>query len=79
MFNDGDTVAEADYREAVAHCLDPIDVHASTANLADQDTCAISLVKEEKARRKALKMKKALCEEDLSQLSDDDLDKLEGI
>ena len=35
VFDDGDTLAEADYREAVAHCLDPIGVHASTANLAD--------------------------------------------
>lgn len=35
VFDDGDTLAEADYREAVAHCLDPIGVNASTASLAD--------------------------------------------
>lgn len=34
VFADGDTLAEADYREAVAHCLDPIGVNASTADLA---------------------------------------------
>ena len=56
VFDDGDTLAEADYREAVAHCLDPVGVNASTADLIDQDTCAISIVKEEKARRSAKKI-----------------------
>ena len=79
VFDDGDTLAEADYREAVAHCLDPIGVNASTADLIAQDTCAISFVKEEKAKRSAKKILKALNEEDLSSLSDKDLDSLEGI
>ena len=79
VFDDGDTLAEADYREAVAHCLDPVGVDASTANLINQDTCAISMVKEEKAKRTAKKIIKALNEEDLSELSDKDLDSLEGI
>ena len=79
VFDDGDTIAEADYREAVAHCLDPIGVKASTANLAGQDVCAISLIKEEKAKRKAKKMCKALQENDFSSLSDEELDMLDSI
>ena len=79
MFDDGDTLAEADYREAVAHCLDPIGVNASTANLADQDTCALSLIKEEKAKRTANKFLKCLKENDFSSLTDDELDKLDKI
>lgn len=79
VFDDGDTLAEADYREAVAHCLDPVGVNASTADLVDQDTCAINLIREERAKRSAKKMLKALCEEDMSDLSDKELDQLEGI
>ena len=79
VFDDGDTLAEADYREAVAHCLDPIGVNASTADLADQDTCALSLIKEEKAKRVANRFLKCLKENDFSSLSDDELDKLEKI
>lgn len=79
MFDDGDTLAEADYREAVAHCLDPVDVKASTANLVSKDACAISVLKEEKIRRQAAKMRKALCENDFSNLSDKDLEKLDQI
>ena len=79
VFDDGDTLAEADYREAVAHCLDPIGVNASTADLVDQDTCAINLIREERVKRSAKKMLKALCEEDMSDLSDKELDQLEGI
>lgn len=79
MFDDGDTLAEADYREAVAHCLDPIGVKASTANLAAQDTCALSIVKEEKARRFAKKAMKCLKENDLSDLSDEELDALDAM
>lgn len=79
MFDDGDTLAEADYREAVAHCLDPIGVKASTANLVNKDTCALSMIKEEKARRSAKKMLKALKENDYTKLSDSDLDTLDGI
>lgn len=79
VFDDGDTLAEADYREAVAHCLDDIDVNASTANLADQDTCAISFIKEEKAKRFAKKALKCLRENDFSSLSDEDLDKLDNL
>ena len=79
VFDDGDTIAEADYREAVAHCLDPIGVKASTANLVDQDTCALSVIKEEKLRRKAAKMLKALREDDFSALSDENLEQLDKI
>lgn len=79
VFDDGDTLAEADYREAVAHCLDPVDVKASTANLVSKDACAISVLKEEKIRRQAAKMRKALCENDFSSLSDKDLEKLDQI
>ena len=79
VFDDGDTLAEADYREAVAHCLDPIGVHASTANLADQDTCALSIIKEEKAKRFAKKALKCLQENDFSALSDEELDKLDKL
>ncbi len=79
VFDDGDTLAEADYREAVAHCLDDIDVNASTANLADQDTCAMSVIKEEKAKRFAKKALKCLKEDDFSSLSDEELDKLDKI
>ena len=79
VFADGDTIAEADYRERVAHCLDPIGVNASTANLVKKDTCALSLVKEEKCKRKAKKMLKALREDDLSDLTDLELDQLDNI
>ena len=74
VFDDGDTLAEADYREAVAHCLDPIGVKASTANLVKKDCCALSLVKEEKAKRLATKMLKCLKENDFSDLTDKELD-----
>lgn len=79
VFDDGDTLAEADYREAVAHCLDPIGVKASTANLAAQDTCALSIIKEEKVRRFAKKAMKCLKENDLSDLSDEELDALDAM
>lgn len=79
VFDDGDTLAEADYREAVAHCLDQIGVNASTASLADQDSCAISFIKEEKAKRFAKKALKCLTENDFSDLSDEDLDKLDKL
>lgn len=79
MFDDGDTLAEADYREAVAHCLDSIGVKASTASLADKDTCAISIIKEEKAKRFAKRALKCLTENDFSTLSDEDLDKLDKL
>ena len=79
VFDDGDTLAEADYREAVAHCLDPIGVNASTASLADQDACKSSLIKEEKAKRFAKKALKCLNENDFSTLSDEDLDKLDKL
>ena len=79
VFADGDTLAEADYREAVAHCLDPIGVNASTADLAAQDTCKLSIVKEEKLRRQGTRMAKALKESDFSALSDEDLEKLDTV
>ena len=78
VFDDGDTLAEADYREAVAHCLDPIDVNASTADLVAQDTCAINLIREEKIRRKAKRINKALLENDFSAISDKDIEELEA-
>ena len=78
-FDDGDSLAEADYREKVAHCLDPIGVDASAANLAGQDTCAISIIKEEKAKRKAKKILKCLRENDLPSLTDDELDLIDKI
>ena len=78
VFDDGDTLAEADYREAVAHCLDPIDVNASTANLVAQDTCAINLLEAEKMRRKVKRINKALLENDLSTMSDKDIEELEA-
>lgn len=53
VFEDGDTLAEADYREALAHSLDAINVNASTANLKANDVCMISMLREEKARREA--------------------------
>lgn len=52
-------------------------MHASTASLAGQDTCALSIVKEEKARRLAKKAVKALQEDDFSSLSDEELDALD--
>lgn len=79
VFDDGDTLAEADYREAIAHCLDPIGVNASTADLVAQDTCAINIIKEERCKRKAKKMLKALHESEFEELSDEDLAQLEGI
>ena len=79
VFDDGDTLAEADYREAVAHCLDPVGVNASTADLIAQDTCAINIIKEERCKRKAKKMLKALHESEFEELSDEDLAQLEGI
>lgn len=75
----GDTLSEADYREAVAHCLDPIDVKASTANLIGKNACSLTMVQEEIAKRSAKKMLKALKENDLSQLSDKELDTLDNI
>lgn len=43
---DGDTLAEADYRESLAHALDIVGVNASTANIAAEDTAAVSFVSE---------------------------------
>ena len=79
VFDDGDTLAEADYREAVAHCLDPIGVKASTANLVSKNTCKFSMIKEEKLHRKAANIMKALQEEDLSKLSDEDIETIDDI
>lgn len=39
VFQDGDTLEEADYREALAHVFDPVDVKASTANLKANNAC----------------------------------------
>ena len=77
--SNGDQFGEADYREAVAHCLDPIDVKASTANLVNKNSCALTLVQEEKAKRSAKKMLKALKENDMSDLTDKELDALDDI
>lgn len=73
VFEDGDTLAEADYREALAHSLDPIGVNASTANLKAVDTCMISMLREEKAKRDAEHMMKCLNEKNVSDLNDEEL------
>jgi len=39
VFQDGDTLQEADYREHIAHLLDPVGVKASTANLKANNVC----------------------------------------
>lgn len=61
VFQDGDTLQEADYREAIAHVFDPIGVKASTANLKANNVCQLSIVKEavkaEKERRQKLCLK----------------------
>lgn len=76
VFQDGDTLQEADYREAIAHVFDPIGVKASTANLKANNVCQLSIVKEavkaEKERRQ-----KALLEADLEDMSDEQLDNLD--
>jgi len=46
VYEDGDTLQEADYREAIAHVFDPIGVKASTANLKANNVCQLSIVKE---------------------------------
>ena len=63
----------------IEKALDIVGVKASTADLSDQDTCAFSIIKEEKARRTAKKFLKALQENDLEQLTDKELDQLDGI
>ena len=76
VYEDGDTLQEADYREAIAHVFDPIGVKASTANLKANNVCQLSIVKEavkaEKERRQ-----KALLEADLEDMSDEQLDNLD--
>jgi len=39
VFQDGDTLQEADYREAIAHVFDPVGLKASTANLKANNVC----------------------------------------
>jgi len=39
VYEDGDTLQEADYREALAHVFDPVGVKASTANLKANNVC----------------------------------------
>lgn len=79
VFEDGDTLQEADYREALAHVFDPIGVKASTANLKKNNVCQLSLVKEAvKKEIAARKMRKAICEADVSDLSDEELEGLEA-
>ena len=76
VFQDGDTLQEADYREAIAHVFDPVGLKASTANLKANNVCQLSIVKEavkaEKERRQ-----KALLEADLEGMSDEQLDNLD--
>ena len=76
VFEDGDTLQEADYRDAIAHVFDPIGVKASTANLKATNTCELSIVKEAvKAEIQKRKAKK-LFEAELEDLSDEQLDEL---
>lgn len=79
VYEDGDTIQEADYREALAHVLDPIGVKVSTANLKKNNVCQLSIVKEavkkELAKRKMAK--KALLEADLEGMSDEELEDLD--
>lgn len=79
-YEDGDTIQEADYREALAHVFDPVGVRASTANLKKTNTCELSIVKEAvQAEIQKRKMKKALLEKDFGSLSDEDLEKLDSV
>ena len=76
VFQDGDTLQEADYREAIAHVFDPIGVKASTANLKANNVCQLSIVKEAVKAEKE-KRQKALLEADLENMSDEQLDNLD--
>lgn len=76
VFQDGDTLQEADYREAIAHVFDPIGIKASTANLKANNVCQLSIVKEAVKAEKE-KRQKALLEADLEDMSDEQLDNLD--
>lgn len=79
VFQDGDTLEEADYREALAHAFDPVGVKASTANLKANNACQLSVIKEAvRAELAKRKMKKALLEADVSDLSDEELENLDN-
>lgn len=76
-FGDGDTLEEADYRERLGHIFDDFGVKASTANLKKNNCCQLSVVKEAvKAELQKRKMKKALFEAEVEDLSDEDLEKI---
>ena len=77
IFDDGDTLDEAKWRNDAAHCLDASCMPPSTANLASDKESIMTMVKEERARRSDANIKKALQEKDLSTLSDAELDKLQ--
>ena len=80
VYEDGDTIQEADYRETLAHVFDPVGVRASTANLKKTNVCELSIVKEAvQAEIQKRKMKKALLEKDFGSLSDEDLEKLDSV
>lgn len=80
VYEDGDTIQEADYRETLAHVFDPVGVRASTANLKKTNTCELSIVKEAvQAEIQKRKLKKALLEKDFGSLSDEDLEKLDSV
>lgn len=80
VFSDGDTLQEADYRERLAHALDPVGVHASTANLRKTNQCQMTVVKEAvraEMEKRGLKRKTSLLEDDLENASDEDLEKID--
>lgn len=80
VYEDGDTIQEADYREALAHAFDPVGLNASTANLRGTNVCELTVLKEAvQAEIQKRKMKKALLEADFNSLSDEDLAKLDSV
>ena len=76
VFSDGDTLQEADYRERIAHALDPVGVHASTANLRKTNQCQMTIVKEAvraEMKKRGLKRRSSILEDNLDSMSDEDL------
>lgn len=81
VFSDGDTLQEADYRERIAHALDPVGVHASTANLRKTNQCQMTVVKEAvraEMKKRGLKSRSSLLEDNLDSMSDEDLQKMDN-
>lgn len=81
VFSDGDTLQEADYRERIAHALDPVGVHASTANLRKTNQCQMTIVKEAvraEMKKRGLKRRSSILEDNLDSMSDEDLQKIDS-